>query len=138
MVRQALAGHRNGWTSSICLILAHGGGVAGQAGAVRLGISRALVEFNAELRPRLKKLGFLTRDPRAARAQEVRSKGRPQAVPVLQTLSSAKSGMVARLAGLQFSAFGPCACDAQISLWTARAVSDAVIQFRRSVCPQYR
>ena len=46
------------------LILTDGGGVAGQAGAVRLGISRALVEFNAELRPRLKKLGLLTRDPR--------------------------------------------------------------------------
>ena len=69
------------------LILADGGGVAGQAGAARLGISRALVEFNAELRSRLKKLGFLTRDPRAARAQEVRPEGRPQAVPVLQTLS---------------------------------------------------
>ena len=69
------------------LILANGGGVVGQAGAARLGISRALVEFNAELRGRLKKLGFLTRDPRAARAQEVRPKGRPQAVPVLQTLT---------------------------------------------------
>src|SRR5947207_11550207 len=46
------------------LILASGGGVAGQAGAVRLGIARALVEFNAELRGKLKKLGFLTRDPR--------------------------------------------------------------------------
>ncbi|PYT26521.1 MAG: 30S ribosomal protein S9, partial [Acidobacteria bacterium] len=45
------------------LILANGGGVAGQAGAARLGIARALVEFNVELRQRLKKLGFLTRDP---------------------------------------------------------------------------
>jgi small subunit ribosomal protein S9 len=42
-----------------------GGGVSGQAGAVRLGISRALVEYNAELRKRLKKGGFLTRDARA-------------------------------------------------------------------------
>jgi small subunit ribosomal protein S9 len=41
-----------------------GGGIAGQAGAVRLGIARALVEYNAELRPRLKKAGLLTRDPR--------------------------------------------------------------------------
>lgn len=41
-----------------------GGGVAGQAGAVRLGIARALVEYNGELRPRLKKAGLLTRDPR--------------------------------------------------------------------------
>jgi small subunit ribosomal protein S9 len=42
-----------------------GGGVAGQAGAIRLGISRALVEYNAELRRRLKQEGLLTRDARA-------------------------------------------------------------------------
>jgi small subunit ribosomal protein S9 len=42
-----------------------GGGVAGQAGAIRLGIARALCAFNAELRPRLKKDGLLTRDARA-------------------------------------------------------------------------
>lgn len=46
------------------LIGATGGGVSGQAGAVRLGIARALVQFNGELRPRLKKAGLLTRDPR--------------------------------------------------------------------------
>ena len=42
-----------------------GGGVTGQAGAIRLGIARALCEFNAELRSRLKKDGLLTRDARA-------------------------------------------------------------------------
>ncbi len=42
-----------------------GGGIAGQAGALRLGISRALVQYNAELRGRLKKEGLLTRDARA-------------------------------------------------------------------------
>ena len=42
-----------------------GGGVSGQAGAVRLGISRALVEYNTELRKRLKDEGLLTRDARA-------------------------------------------------------------------------
>ena len=57
------------------LILADGGGVAGQAGAARLGIARALVEFNAELRPRLKKLGFLTRDPRAHERKKYGQKG---------------------------------------------------------------
>ena len=41
-----------------------GGGAAGQAGAIRHGISRALLEFNAELRERLKSAGLLTRDPR--------------------------------------------------------------------------
>ena len=42
-----------------------GGGVSGQAGAVRLGIARALVEYNTELRKRLKDEGMLTRDARA-------------------------------------------------------------------------
>ena len=41
-----------------------GGGVTGQAGAIRHGISRALLEMNAEFRPVLKAAGFLTRDPR--------------------------------------------------------------------------
>jgi small subunit ribosomal protein S9 len=57
------------------LILAHGGGVHGQASAVRLGISRALVEFNAELRPRLKKLGYLTRDARKRERKKYGQKG---------------------------------------------------------------
>lgn len=42
-----------------------GGGVVGQAGALKLGIARALVEYDAELRSRLRKAGLLTRDPRA-------------------------------------------------------------------------
>lgn len=45
-------------------IRVEGGGFTGQAGALRHGISRALVEYNPELRPRLKKAGFLTRDSR--------------------------------------------------------------------------
>ncbi len=57
------------------LILADGGGIAGQAGAARLGIARALVEFNAELRSRLKKLGYLTRDPRAHERKKYGQKG---------------------------------------------------------------
>ena len=47
------------------LVTVDGGGVAGQAGAVRLGVARALVAFNAELRKALKKDGLLTRDARA-------------------------------------------------------------------------
>ncbi|MGB9791033.1 MAG: 30S ribosomal protein S9, partial [Thermacetogeniaceae bacterium] len=42
----------------------HGGGISGQAGAIRLGIARALVKADPSLRPTLKKAGFLTRDPR--------------------------------------------------------------------------
>jgi len=45
-------------------VTVEGGGAAGQAGAIRHGISRALLEFNAELRERLKSAGLLTRDPR--------------------------------------------------------------------------
>ena len=41
-----------------------GGGVTGRAGAIRHGIARALLQYEAELRPALKKAGFLTRDPR--------------------------------------------------------------------------
>lgn len=57
------------------LILTDGGGPTGQAGAARLGIARALVEFNAELRPRLKSLGFLTRDPRKHERKKYGQKG---------------------------------------------------------------
>ena len=42
----------------------YGGGLTGQAGAIRHGISRALLQAEAELRPALKKAGYLTRDPR--------------------------------------------------------------------------
>ncbi|KIR02983.1 SSU ribosomal protein S9p (S16e) [Lachnospiraceae bacterium TWA4] len=46
------------------LVNVHGGGFTGQAGAIRHGISRALLKVDAEYRPTLKKAGFLTRDPR--------------------------------------------------------------------------
>ena len=57
------------------LILANGGGIAGQAGAIKMGIARALVEFNAELRPALKKAGMLTRDPREHERKKYGQKG---------------------------------------------------------------
>lgn len=46
------------------IVNVHGGGFTGQAGAIRHGISRALLKVDPELRPTLKKAGFLTRDPR--------------------------------------------------------------------------
>ena len=52
-----------------------GGGPAGQAGAVRHGITRALMEFNADLRPALKKAGFVTRDPRQKERKKYGQKG---------------------------------------------------------------
>jgi len=53
-----------------------GGGLSGQAGAIRHGISRALVEYDENLRPILKPRGFLTRDPRMV---ERKKSGRPKA-----------------------------------------------------------
>jgi small subunit ribosomal protein S9 len=52
-----------------------GGGPSGQAGAVRLGISRALLEYNTELRKKLKKGGFLTRDSRIKERKKYGQKG---------------------------------------------------------------
>ena len=52
-----------------------GGGVTGQAGAIRHGLSRALLQFNEELRPELKKAGFLTRDPRMKERKKYGLKG---------------------------------------------------------------
>jgi small subunit ribosomal protein S9 len=52
-----------------------GGGSSGQAGAVRHGVARALVEFNGELRERLKGAGFLTRDPRQKERKKYGQKG---------------------------------------------------------------
>lgn len=46
------------------LVIANGGGISGQAGAIRHGISRALLKADPDLRPSLKRAGFLTRDPR--------------------------------------------------------------------------
>ena len=63
IVRQPLvATELVGKVDVVCTV--QGGGVTGQAGAIRHGISRALLKYNAELRSDLKKAGFLTRDPR--------------------------------------------------------------------------
>jgi len=56
-------------------VTVEGGGSAGQAGAVRHGISRALLAFNGELRERLKAAGLLTRDPRVKERKKYGQKG---------------------------------------------------------------
>lgn len=63
VVRQPLVLTANADRFDIAIRVA-GGGVSGQAGAIRHGVSRALLQYDAELRPALKKAGFLTRDPR--------------------------------------------------------------------------
>ncbi len=57
------------------VILADGGGFTGQSDAAKLGIARALCEFNSELRGKLKGLGFLTRDPREHERKKYGQKG---------------------------------------------------------------
>ncbi len=52
-----------------------GGGLSGQAGAVRHGITRALLEFNLDMRPALKSAGFITRDPRQKERKKYGQKG---------------------------------------------------------------
>ena len=56
-------------------VTVEGGGSAGQAGAIRHGISRALIEYNAELRDRLKSAGLLTRDPRKKERKKYGQRG---------------------------------------------------------------
>ena len=48
-----------------------GGGISGQAGAIRLGLTRALMEYDGELRPTLRKAGFVTRDAREVERKKV-------------------------------------------------------------------
>jgi small subunit ribosomal protein S9 len=57
------------------LVNVNGGGPAGQAGAIRHGITRALIEFNADLRPTLKHAGLVTRDPRIKERKKYGQKG---------------------------------------------------------------
>ena len=74
IVRQPLALTDNiGKYDVVCRVT--GGGVTGQAGAIRHGISRALLQANEELRPALKKAGFLTRDPRMKERKKYCLKG---------------------------------------------------------------
>ena len=63
IVRQPLAATNTADKYDV-LVNVHGGGFTGQAGAIRHGISRALLQADGEFRPVLKKAGFLTRDPR--------------------------------------------------------------------------
>lgn len=74
IVRQPLAATKtNGKFDIVCRV--GGGGVTGQAGAIRHGLSRALLQYDAELRPILKKAGFLTRDPRMKERKKPGLKG---------------------------------------------------------------
>ena len=74
LVKQPLALTETAEKFDITVTVA-GGGSAGQAGAIRHGISRALLEYNNELRDRLKSAGLLTRDPRKKERKKYGQKG---------------------------------------------------------------
>ena len=74
VVRQPLDATKN-LSSFDISVNVYGGGENGQAGAVRHGITRALMEFNADLRPTLKKAGLVTRDPRQKERKKYGQKG---------------------------------------------------------------
>ena len=74
IVRQPLA--LTGTTDKFDIVCrVNGGGVTGQAGAIRHGLSRALLQYDENLRPALKKAGFLTRDPRMKERKKYGLKG---------------------------------------------------------------
>ena len=74
IVRQPLA--LTGTTEKFDIVCrVNGGGVTGQAGAIRHGLSRALLQYDEALRPTLKKAGFLTRDPRMKERKKYGLKG---------------------------------------------------------------
>ena len=74
IVRQPLA--LTGTTEKFDIVRrVNGGGVTGQAGAIRHGLSRALLQYDEALRPALKKAGFLTRDPRMKERKKYGLKG---------------------------------------------------------------
>ena len=65
-----------------------GGGLSGQSGALRLGISRALILTNADLRAPLKIAGFLTRDSRAVERKKYGQPGARKKIPILQEINA--------------------------------------------------
>ena len=145
MVRQPLLATETADKFDV-LILADGGGVAGQAGAARLGIARALVEFNAELRATAEEARLSDARPARARAQEVRPEGRAQAVPVLQTLVIHGECCGCVQPGAPRCKLRLPSARANLALDRAAARRGSVRRARRSpaksieevVCPQYR
>ncbi len=70
LTRQALVLTNNGETFDV-KVNVRGGGESGQAGAVRLGVTRALIDYDAALKPELSKAGFVTRDAREVERKKV-------------------------------------------------------------------
>ena len=95
ILTEPLAAHRAPTRPTTSTPRIDGGGISGQAGALRLGIARALIELDPELRAALKKAGFLTRDAREKESQEVRPEEGPQGTAVLEALIA---GTVSRAA----------------------------------------
>ena len=105
-----------------------GGGVDGQAGAVRLGIARALVEYNAELRKRLKKGGLLTQGRAREGTQEIRHGGRAQAVPVQQALRRAPAFPTREVIRMLWRQLDPDRDEGFAGSWRALRASDEALE----------
>ena len=91
LIQQPLvATNRNGQYDVICTV--SGGGLSGQAGAVRHGLSKALTYFEPDLRGVLKRGGFLTRDPRVVERKKYGTRQGAPLVPVLQALDPPHPG----------------------------------------------
>ena len=88
-----------------------GGGVSGQAGAIRHGISRALVTLNPEYRPALKAAGFMTRDPRMKERKKYGLKGARRAPQFsrdnLLLIKNFKNPETTSVSGFSFSSLSP-------------------------------
>ncbi len=93
---RALAAGREGGQSTTSTPALDGGGVSGQAGALRSGIARALAELEPDLRAPLKRAGFLTRDPREKEQKKYGLKKARKAPAVLQALAAGIHGASAR------------------------------------------
>ena len=98
VVRQPLAAtDLVGKVDIICTV--EGGGVSGQAGAIRHGVARALLGVNPEFRATLKAAGFLTRDPRMKERKKYGLKGSAPCSPVLEALSFQEKPETAMVSG---------------------------------------
>ena len=78
-----------------------GGGLSGQAGAVRHGLAKALTYYEPELRARLKKEGFLTRDSRVVERKKYGQRQGPPQLPVLEALTAPAVSRSMRKGGLR-------------------------------------
>ncbi len=85
------------------MVTVKGGGITGQAGAVKHGIAKALLEYNADFRPALKKAGFLTRDARVKERKKYGQRGARARFPFSKRSAVPAGRRLAAVRGKEFS-----------------------------------